>query len=66
MKFFFINVKKYDKNFKAITKIEMRKAIILSKYLYQKKYQAEFTDESGGLSYKSRNKEYKWRKLQQI
>ena len=40
----------------TIVKIEMRKTISFSKLLYQKRYQAESTDESGGLSYKSINK----------
>ena len=56
MKKIVLNVNKFDKNFKTITKIEMRKTSSLSKQLYKKRCQAESTDESGGLSYKSRNK----------
>ena len=53
-----IKFRKCYKNFKSITKIRKHKKISLSKY-YKKIYQAESTDESGSLSFKSRYKNKK-------
>ena len=56
MKKYVSNVKRVKKNFKTITKTRSIRKEVYKKYLSNKRYQAESADESGSLSYKSRER----------